>query len=262
LPLCLLTYDILLTLDVEVKYFWKDRSGSFSRWIFFLNRYWPAVNLIFHNTVLTLRHPPINLCTFWFQYVAYSTGAEHMMVGAILILRLYAMFNCNKRLLAILLCLYAILLTTETVLIGVVTHEFRSQEALRAFFPGCAPTNIPLWSWWYWVPSMTFESICLLLALWKTMETHRNEYKSSNILIILLRDSILYFGGVTLITIANFAAWYIAPLPLYGMFIGCHIGIQSILGCRMLLNIRESASTSYWSGSESETLVFKAQSVV
>ncbi|KAF8503179.1 hypothetical protein JB92DRAFT_812364 [Gautieria morchelliformis] len=90
-------------------------------------------------------------CTFWFQYTAYSAGAEHAIVGGILILRLYALFDCNRRLLTVLLTLYAL-----------------SMEALRGIFGGCAPTNIPLWCWWYWIPSMIFESTLLCLALYKT----------------------------------------------------------------------------------------------
>ncbi|KAF8514182.1 hypothetical protein JB92DRAFT_2920434, partial [Gautieria morchelliformis] len=49
MSLCLIMYDILLTLDGEVKYFWNGRGGTLSRWLYFLNRYWPAGNLVFHN---------------------------------------------------------------------------------------------------------------------------------------------------------------------------------------------------------------------
>ncbi|KAF8521107.1 hypothetical protein BU17DRAFT_65066 [Hysterangium stoloniferum] len=192
------------------------------------------VESIQYNSLMSdIRH---QTCTFWFQYVGYSAGAEHMVVGGVLILRLYAMFDCNRKLLAVLLVLYVIAFTTETVLIGVITHNFKSNETLRSQFSGCAPLNIPLWCYWYWVPSMTFESILLLLALWKTvLEARKAMLKSSKLMVVLIRDSVLYFGGITLFTVANFLAWYIAPLPLYGMFVGCHIGFQSVLACRMLL---------------------------
>jgi len=163
------------------------------------------------------------------------------------------MFKCNKRLLIVLLTLYAIWIGTETILVGIVTHRFHSNEALRDIFPGCAPTDIPLWCYWYWVPSLTFESLLLVLASWKTVQEARGIGKSQ-LMVVLIRDSVLYFGGVTLFTVANFLAWYIAPLPLYGMFVGCHIGFQSIIGCRMLLNIRETAAKSGVQGSSASTI--------
>jgi len=244
-PLCLLWYDIFLTMDVEVKYFW-NRKGGLSSWLFFINRYWPAGNMIFHNLILSWRGVAPVVCTFWFQYTAYSAGVEHMVVGAILVMRIYAIFDCNKRLLVILLVLYGISMVSETILIGIITHRFRSNETLRSTFTGCAPLDIPLWCWVYWIPSVAFESTLFLLAMYKTVQESRGSEsftRPSQLMIVLLTDSLLYFGGVTTVTLLNFAAWYTYPLALYGMFVGWHISIQSILGCRMLLNIRETAAT-------------------
>jgi len=241
-PLCLVFYDFMLTFEAEVQYFWSTQGGTLTRVLFFVNRYWPAGNLVFHNIVLNLRHPEPEFCVAWFQYTAYSAGAQHLIVGGILTIRIYAMFKCNKRLLVVLLTLYALWIGSETILIGLVTSRFKSNEALRDIFTGCAPTNIPTWCYIYWLPSLAFESLLLILACWKTIQEASSSFWTSKIMVVLLRDSVLYFGGVTLFTIANFLAWYIAPLPLYGMFIACHIGFQSIIGCRMLLNIRETAA--------------------
>jgi len=251
-PLCLIFFDILITLDVEVKHFWNRGGNMFSTLLFFTIRYFPALNLVVHNIVLNLRYPAPSLCVFWFQYVGYSAGLEHMVVGAILILRLYAIFDCNKKLLVVLLALYGVTITTETVIIGVMTHHFQSQEALRNIFGGCAPLNIPTWCWVYWLPSVIFESILFLLALWKTiLEARVKASRASPLMHVLLRDSVIYFGGIVIWSILNLGAWYINPLPLYGLFVGCHIGFQSILGARLLLNIRETAAvTSAYVASE------------
>lgn len=51
---------------------------------------------------------------------------------------------------------------------------------------------------------MTFESILLLLALWKTlMEARKSMIRTSSLMAVLLRDSVLYFGGVTLFTVVR-----------------------------------------------------------
>jgi hypothetical protein len=112
-------------------------------------------------------------------------------------------------------------MTIETILIGLITHEFhcklvisrntmasayisQANEALRGIFSGCAPTNIPLWCYWYWVPGVAFESILLFLALYKTiMEAQKSSVYTSDLMGVLLRDSVLYFGGVTLFTVVR-----------------------------------------------------------
>ncbi|KIJ35523.1 hypothetical protein M422DRAFT_782536 [Sphaerobolus stellatus SS14] len=228
-PLCLVFYDFVLTFEAEVQYFWSTQGGTLTRVLFFVNRYWPAGNLVhavpYNNVTIFI---DLSLISSKFatpgarivgRYTAYSAGAQHLIVGGILTIRIYAMFKCNKKLLVVLLTLYALWIGSETILIGLVTSRFKSNEALRDIFTGCAPTNIPTWCYIYWLPSLAFESLLLILACWKTIQEASSSFWTSKIMVVLLRDSVLYFGGVTLFTIANFLAWYIAPLPLYGMFI-------------------------------------------
>ncbi|KAF8523662.1 hypothetical protein JB92DRAFT_2883779, partial [Gautieria morchelliformis] len=214
-----------------VKYFWNTHPGAANL----------VIILILPWAVLSLK--PASPCTLWFQYTGYSATAEHLVVGAILIIRVYAMFNRNKRLLVALLVLYALTMTTEMIIIGVVTHEFHDNYLVAT--RGCVPIDIPARCWAYWVPSVTFDSTLLLLALWRAVSTwiiHDPALQPPRLVFVLLKDSFLYFGGVMMMTLANFITWYIRPVPFYGMFIGCFICSQSILGCRLLLNIRNTAA--------------------
>ena len=108
---------------------------------------------------------------------------------------------------------------------------------------GCLPMDIPPWSWTYWIPSVIFDTTLFLLSLWKTVAIVVESTASSpRLLVVLLRDSFLYFGGVMFWSIANLVAWYIQPVsplnyfcrsnpftgvlnsheqfPFYGTFIG------------------------------------------
>lgn len=79
---------------------------------------------------------------------------------------------------------------------------------------GCVPIDIPRWCWTYWVPALTFDSTLFLLSLLKTIHVSRDPVQQSSLLSVLLRDSFLYYGGVMMVALANFMAWYIKPVRL------------------------------------------------
>ena len=137
------------------------------------------------------------------------------------------------------------------------------------------PVDIPPWSWAYWIPLVIFDTTLFLLSLWKTVAIFAIPPASPpRILVVLLKDSFVYFGGVMLWSIANFVAWYYQPVspvnyfcrfipftgalnsPMYRFLSmahllgrpssrfqipniqhmrSVHICFQSILGCRMLV---------------------------
>ena len=60
------------------------------------------------------------------------------------------------------------------------------------------------------MPSLVFESTLLLLALWKTVSEARKSMTglvSSSLMVVLLRDSVLYFGGVTFFTVVRYVLY-------------------------------------------------------
>ncbi|KAF8581819.1 hypothetical protein K439DRAFT_198842 [Ramaria rubella] len=197
LPLCLLFYDILLTLDKEVKHFWNIRT-NFIHWLFFVILACDEFGLPQHHFILGLSNT-IRMCTFWFQYTGYSTSIEHLSVAHTI-----AHTWCIDH--------------------GSRGSTNRNYDA----FVSCDQSAWPV----VWASRLRTNKYTVMeLGLLGSLMT------------VLLGDSVLYFGGAMLWSLANFLAWYIQPLPFYGMFIGCHICFQSILGCRLLLNIRETADT-------------------
>ncbi|KAF8513730.1 hypothetical protein BU17DRAFT_68674 [Hysterangium stoloniferum] len=119
---------------------------------------------------------------------------------------------------------------TGTIIIGLSTNQFRR----------CAAVNIPSWSWAYWVPSITFDSITLGLAVIKSVTLLKTTPRPPRFILMLLIDSILYFGSVISWTLANILTWSIMPVPLYGTFVG------------MLLRIREAAAAHRLQEQENE----------
>lgn len=82
-------------------------------------------------------------------------------------------------------------------------------------FTGCIPTNVKPYAWTYWIPVLVFESILFLLALVKSIRRGRENAETPYLLIVLLRDSIIYYGGTLGIILTNFLVWKLKVCFIY-----------------------------------------------
>ena len=57
--------------------------------------------------------------------------------------------------------------------------------------------------WAYGIPAVALESLLFLLAINKAFEVARQDMRTPRILIVLLRDSAVYFGGTLAILLIN-----------------------------------------------------------
>ena len=145
--------------------------------------------------------------------------------AVILILRIYAMYSRNRTLLVVLLVMFLAQLALEMWILvpnalrssGLLLSLFegpirRSRYeslvfTLPAIFTGCIPHNPAAYLWAYWIPMAVLEITLCILAVGKTIVMCRNSPRRPPILSVLLRDSVLYFGGVLTIIIANLVIW-------------------------------------------------------
>lgn len=72
---------------------------------------------------------------------------------------------------------------------------------------GCAAWNIKPYAWAYWVPTMVWEALLLVLSLYKSAQLAKEEEGTPRLMVVILRDSILYFGGALATILANFIIW-------------------------------------------------------
>ena len=78
---------------------------------------------------------------------------------------------------------------------------------LPSSFPGCIPEFEDTYTWAYWVPMAAFESVLFVLAIAKSIHIARSESNTPKVLTVLLRDSVLYFGGVMFVILTNLIIW-------------------------------------------------------
>jgi len=238
--LVLVVYDYILTFNDEVTFLWNGKL-NWARVLFFLCRYWPGMNLVLDNVVLAWNHPPSRVCFIWYNWIIYSGVVSRLVVAMILLLRIHAIYEQNKRLILGLSFFLSLALVTEVVIAGVASAQLQSIP-LPDGFSGCAPTNIPPYAWSFWLPMMLFEFSLVLLVVVKWIRLSRSGVSAQNMMLILLRDSVIFFGAALAVILTNCIIWAKQDLSLFAAFPSALFAVQSILGCRMLLNIQQAAN--------------------
>ena len=73
--------------------------------------------------------------------------------------------------------------------------------------PGCIPDDSNTHVWATLIPSLVFHSTLCSLAAVKCLQWARFEFGTSRVMIVLVRDSATYFGGILVITVINMVIW-------------------------------------------------------
>ncbi|KAJ3518841.1 hypothetical protein NM688_g9384 [Phlebia brevispora] len=272
--LALTIYDTLLTLGDEVWFFhlvhlleltqakvtymWTTRLTR-THILYWLNRFWPLSNLLINNiytSVLSLEHPTDKSRTFRGMGGEWTDKCDDIAAFAsliaILILRIYAMYDRNKRILWVLLTCLIGELIAELIMVGFIAVRLQTAH-LPAPFTGCIPTHIAPWVWIYWLPMSIFESCLFLLAVAKAAQlTYTGEGRAPSLLVVLLRDSIIFYGGVLSVILTNFIVWKVGRPSLFATFLSTVFAAHCMLGCRILLNIQRAVHEQR----QEETAVF------
>lgn len=136
------------------------------------------------------------------------------------------MYDCNKRVLLALVAALTVEISSELIMVGFVAVRLqstcsllcmfvrplrrRSETPLPPTFTGCLPQHIVQWVWVYWLPMTAFESCLFLLAAAKAAHLLCfGEGSAPSLLIVLLRDSVMYFGGVLAVILTNLIVWMV-----------------------------------------------------
>lgn len=89
---------------------------------------------------------------------------------------------------------------------------------------------------------MVYESLLCGLALFRGFQTFQSSaspFRSGKYLVsILIRDSILYFLIMFATYLTNLLVWIVAPVNLTEIPVGFSVALSSIMGSRIIINMR------------------------
>ncbi|KAI0075253.1 hypothetical protein K474DRAFT_1676483 [Panus rudis PR-1116 ss-1] len=212
LSLALVLYDWVITLDDEIHFMW---SGKFmwTRILFAVDRELdtetetdcPPGNDSIHNVFLAISDPSDHICKIWYFYFVFSVPGSALPTTFIAQLRIYAMYNCNRRLFFFMFAYVSTTLTFQLpilMLMIVKTETFRLPPTYTACF-GTVPYPYTLPYFIQWVPYLTYEIFMFVLAMYKSVLLAREHPETPHLIYVLLRDSLVFYGGTLAMVLVN-----------------------------------------------------------
>ncbi|KAJ7321260.1 hypothetical protein DFH08DRAFT_889449 [Mycena albidolilacea] len=242
-PFALLVYDCLLTLDWEISRYWSEAfTLTVPNVLFFANRYGTLLGNIpviipYFWTSQSLAEK-ITTCQNLVSYHQYFIVGTQLLVGVMLFLRTYALYERSKR--ALVLMLGVAVGALAVGLWAVITSTSDDTSVLLHF--GCNFTtsrsegnSLAV----AWAGVTVFDSMIFLLTLFKVLGRHHANGR--DLFTILLRDGSLYFGVMVMSNLANILTLVIGNPYSRGIATTFTNIISSIMISRLMLNLRDPA---------------------
>ncbi|KAF9054628.1 hypothetical protein BJ165DRAFT_1440164 [Panaeolus papilionaceus] len=241
----LLLWDMLLTLDLEVRRVWRVKR-SLGTTLFLLNRYLVPPLFILDIYAQFMWDPSMKFCK---NYEIASTILQLVSVSiveSVLVLRTHALYQSMLLLLILTtLCFISIanMLVMFLLVIRLETISSASLIGVRGCLSGCTnPVCQPLLIG-FWVPYLFFETLVFVLTVWRSytsflaFKRRRPSGFRTTFIEIIVRDGLVYYVVIMAVSIVNFLIWIIDPFASY-LAVGLMKSLQATICSRLLLNIR------------------------
>ncbi|KAJ7064947.1 hypothetical protein C8F01DRAFT_782126 [Mycena amicta] len=252
--LSLFLWDYCLTFPEELHYFWGAR-WSFVKLLFFVNRYFTFVLVVFSVFFDVYSTPASSTCLVWAQFEVFTTLFCAFVVEVVMQVRLYALYGHDKRVIFVvsMLCLGELM-----SMVSLSIAKFDPSLAGLAQVPGPdGPYVLPFCNnvipnnfFPYWVAFMVFDVIILFLVARKAY----NHYKmlpdrtwreaSQTLLGVLARDSVFYFVCNVAVFLGTTFLWRFGAKGLATIANSWSIVVPSTSAGRLMLNIRKAYKPS------------------
>ncbi|KAG8778593.1 hypothetical protein FRC15_010662 [Serendipita sp. 397] len=189
----LLIYDHLLTLPEEIKLVWLGRP-SLVKSLFLLN-----------SSLIT--------CHSWLIVAIIFELMSMLTTTLIITYRIHAVLGNLRGMLPILLGIWGAQAAVSVVLVVILAlvkagHTMTVLQTFNVCIADLHSTRV----WTIWIPSMFFHTLVFALLTWKVVSTPRDS--QTPMLMLLIRDGMLYFTIVFIAFLFNLLVWAIAPISL------------------------------------------------
>ncbi|KAJ7637350.1 hypothetical protein DFH06DRAFT_1302758 [Mycena polygramma] len=244
LGISILYYEHLINIDSEIQYIWMRNKSSSSFWFFLVRYIGFAGNLpVVFFSFMTLSRKGCLQYSFVHQIILVIT---QFLVSVVAILRTYALYGRNKRLLWCLLILGA-------CLIALSSWTVYGQHAIPVtVFPGChlgvtERTGHHLSASWFCL--FLFDLIIFVLTVSKTYSTRRllGGGEELPLHMLMVRDGAMYFAAMAFANLANIITYYSTGPLIRGSlstFANC---VSVSMMSRLMLNLHAKANAGVFS---------------
>lgn len=254
-------WDHALSFDLEVELIWKKRISPVQL-LYIITRY-TGDAVFLHNMIAQFwfsSEPTFTmLCQSYVKVQYWLIGATMISMQCIMVHRIHCMYQSRESILIwLLLGLGLMSLASLTVAVMMTVSIVTGPAILTASLRACLPIKrAPDWSTAPWFISLLFDIAIVALSVregLRYMRESQTSTKGGNYLSmknwskqgllfrVLVRDSIAIPFLNTAIALCNVLAWYALPLQTGALVytLGAGAALTPILGCRLVLNLRDA----------------------
>jgi hypothetical protein len=250
------TYDCALTSGQEVELVWRQR-WSLMTLMYISVRY---LGIFYAGLYMLDSVPTISLtdteCFIMYTVWNWMRVVAFAMLCAIMITRLYAMYQRSRKILIFLIVISLAVNIFDAVVAIITTMHTSGWEFILSGTYNCSiyyPGNILLLNSLVWIVSAVWEVLALCLAVWIAVKHFRELRKHSeggimgDCFAVLIKTHMLYFASFVAVSSFQLAINFSPTLSLEqepGSIINGLVQILEVvqmfvLGPRLILSIRE-----------------------
>lgn len=233
-----LLWDALITLGDEITKMWPFRF-SIPSMLYFINRYIVVSMLVFNGIASSQTHLKPGFCVFYLRWLVVTITVTQASIEGLLLSRVWALYAGNTAVLCLAVFLYAAGTLTLT---GLTIKDYLGEPVLIvqdfSSLPGCYAASVPPIIAGYWIAPVIIESVFFGLVIWRAFSWWRTRSSAPPTLVLMARDSTIYFAVIFVLLILNLFVFEYAPPFLSSLFVTPSNTVGCIAGSRMLLNLR------------------------
>ncbi|KAI8990363.1 hypothetical protein BD414DRAFT_528369 [Trametes punicea] len=222
--LALLTWDILTTMDEEVKLIWPS-DWTLPKALYFFVRYYSLVALTIQNAKIAIP------CKPWLIFQVTSTFLVEAAVEVIIILRVYAIYAAQPKAMRVMLFGFAIEVALMAVSLGFSIQKVKTGLDCKA---ADLPSEIVLYS----TASIVYEAFLFGMMMYGIIRGSKEGFSDTTLLNALVRDGAVAFLAIFLVMLMNTILFTLAPSTLVTVGFPWLLAILGTAGPRLIVNIR------------------------
>ncbi|KAL5521587.1 hypothetical protein ACEPAF_2335 [Sanghuangporus sanghuang] len=210
----ILYYDYLLTFGEEVRFFWRRRKANSVTILFFLNRYLSIFGII-PVILQSFRSWSDKGCDALQKFHQFFSVLVQIIVGVILIIRTYALYERNLRI-AIIMAIFAFIVVCIGVWAILGKSSVVEEPFDLSFMLGCHPLiaregAIRLAAAWGGL--LLFDSVIFTLTLVKAIAIWK--LGTRRLFHVLVRDGTIYYLVLAMANLSNILTFLIGEVSLH-----------------------------------------------
>lgn len=240
---CILYYDHLITFGDEVRQVWSRPKRAGAYWFFFSRYFAFFTNL----AAMVSQNAKFGMspqgCRQYNLFRQLDLVATQTLVGVLLTMRLYALYERSKRILALMVVAGTSVLAISAY--AVVGTESMAADPVTGCHIGLSQASgLRLAA--AWIALFAYDSITIVLTVRKSfLSMHRRLATRNNtpLLWLIMRDGAAYFAVMALANMANVIMFCLGAPFIKSSLAGCSSCISVTVMSRLMLNLHSIADT-------------------